>query len=338
MILLTGGTGMLGAHILLNLMKQGQNVRAIKRSSSSLLQAKQIFSVYAENADELFDQIEWVDGDVQNPLSIKEHFSGVDTVIHSAAMVSFHPSDRDSMLHNNIEGTANMVNLALEFNIDRFCHVSSIAAVGKAENGELITENHQWIPDKKHSGYSESKFFSEMEVWRGIEEGLNAVIVNPSVILGVGNWKTGSPQYFSVVNNGLKFYTKGGTGYVDARDVSQAITVLLNNENWESVKNQRYIINAESLRHRDVFNKIADNLQVKRPSVYANSFMLSLAWRLSRLVELFSGKKATITKETVSGADHFNQYSGEKITKVTSFQYRNINETIEDIAAIFKKQ
>ncbi|MCL3780076.1 NAD-dependent epimerase/dehydratase family protein [Prolixibacteraceae bacterium JC049] len=338
MILLTGGTGMLGAHVLLDLVKQGKKVRALKRSSSNLSQVKQVFEAYSANAEELFRQIEWVDGDVTNLLSLKPYFAGVDTVIHTAAMVSFHSDDRETMLFNNIEGTANMVNLALEFNVRKFCHVSSIAAVGRAENGESITEKHQWIPDKKHSSYSESKFFSEMEVWRGIEEGLDAVIVNPSVILGVGNWKMGSPQYFSIVNDGLKFFTKGGTGYVDARDVSNVILLTLDEANWEKTKNQRYIVSAENVRHQDVFNYIAEELNVQKPSIYANSIMLSLAWRAAKLVELITRKKAAITRETVSGADQFNQYCGKKITEVVAFQYRTVEESVRQIASIFKQQ
>lgn len=312
MILVTGGTGMLGAHLLLDLMRTNGKVRALKRTTSNLSHVRNIFSFYEPDWELLFDRIEWVDVDLLDYSSVSRAMKGVDMVFHCAATVSFHKRDRQLLLDNNICSTTNMVNAALNEGVRRFCHVSSTAAIGRSENGEPSTEKHVWAPEKKHSGYSESKFYSEMEVWRGIEEGLDAVIVNPSVILGSGNWNWGSPLYFSTIWNGLKYYTRGGTGYVDARDVSRAMIHLTDDENWEKVRKQRFIVSAENRPHRDVFNLIADNLGKKRPSVFASGLMLNIGWRMAALAAFFNKKRPVITRETASGANLFSNYSGKK--------------------------
>lgn len=336
MILVTGGTGMVGAHVLLKLVEEGYKVRAIKRKSSSLQQVERIFSFYSNNPHEQFGKIEWVDADLLDYSSLKKALNGISIVIHSAAIVSFHKEDKQQMMHNNIEGTANLVNASIELGIEKFCHVSSIAAVGRAEKGELTTEKHQWVPEGKHSNYSNSKFFSEMEVWRGIEEGLEAVVINPSVILGAGDWEHGSPQYFSMIDRGLKFYSKGGTGYVDVTDVVDVITLLIKDEHWKRVKGERFILNAENCYHRDVFNMIADNLDVARPKWHATPFMLDVGWRLLAFVAFITRQRARLTQEMVSGSHHFNKYSGTKITQFIPFNYKSVKETIDQIAAIYK--
>jgi nucleoside-diphosphate-sugar epimerase len=181
MILVTGGTGLVGAHLLYELTSAGLRVKALRRQQSNTAWVKKIFSYYTDKVDLLYSQIEWVEGDILDYFSLEEALKGVSKIYHCAALVSFHGDDNDIMLNNNVKGTGNLIDAAIHNKVRRFCHVSSIAALGKTQDGSQITEETYWTPSKRKSGYSFSKFFSEMEVWRGIEEGLDAVIVNPSI-------------------------------------------------------------------------------------------------------------------------------------------------------------
>jgi len=261
--------------------------------------------------------------------------AGADAVIHAAAKVSFDPGDREVVLQENIEGTANLVDLALEMKIARFCQVSSVAALGNQDQGVAVNADFSWKTDRKRSAYSESKFQSEMEVWRGIQEGLQPVIVNPSVILGPGNWHNSSPRLFQTVSKGMKFYTSGGTGFVDVRDVSRAIIQLLSSTEWENLKNQRFVLSAENISYRDLFGQIAVALQQPQPTVFANRLLLQLGWRGSRLVSLLTGKQPTLTRETARSAARTTLYDGSKITRTIDFAYTPIDRTIQEIGKIF---
>jgi nucleoside-diphosphate-sugar epimerase len=335
MIFLTGGTGMVGAHLLLDLTRSGVKVRALKRKNSDLTTAEKIFSWYTENSKELFKEIEWMEGDLLDPLSLKNAMEGADYVIHAAAKVSFLPSDRMSMLHENVEGTANLVDAALAQKVKRFCHVSSIAALGDHDSGVPVNEAFSWKNDRQRSAYSESKFQSEMEVWRGVEEGLECVIVNPSVILGPGKWNSGSPRLFQTVAKGMKFYTTGSTGFVDVRDVSRVLVTLTQSEDWDRIKNQRYVLSAENIPYRDLFEMIAVALNQPKATIRANRFLLQLGWRASKLTSLFTGKEPALTRDTARSAGKVSLYDGSKIASVIDFEYTPIEATIRDIGNFF---
>lgn len=334
-IFLTGGTGMLGAHLLLDLTRKGTTVSALKRRSSDLQWVRKIFSWYENSADQLFHTIEWVDGDLMDKKSLSEAMAGADAVIHAAARVSFDSEDREVVLQENIEGTANLVDLALELKIPRFCHVSSVAALGNQDSGLSVNEDFSWQNDRKRSAYSESKFQSEMEVWRGIQEGLQAIIVNPSVILGPGNWNNSSPRLFQTVHKGMRFYTSGGTGFVDVRDVSRAIVALMQSSDWDTIKNQRYVLSAENISYRDLFEMIAVALNQPKATIRANRFLLQLGWRASKLISLFTGKEPALTRDTARSAVKASLYDGSKIASVIDFEYTPIEATIRDIGKIF---
>lgn len=337
MIFVTGGTGLVGSHILYDLVKSGRKIRALKRATSNLKLVSKTFGYYTENPSELINCIEWVEGDILDYHSLEKILEGVTEIYHCAALVSFHPNDHDSILNNNVKGTANLINAAIQNKIKKFCHVSSIAALGKTTDGTEINEETYWIPSKQKSSYSLSKFFSEMEVWRGIEEGLEAVIVNPSIILGPGNWDIGSPKLFQAIFKGLKYYTKGETGFVDVRDVSSAMISLMDKSNFEKTKNQRFILNAGNLSYQDFFYKIADALQKPRPKTFAPDLILQIAWRAARLASFFSGKRPVITKYNVSGTNLINRFNGNKINNTIGFEYRSLDSTIKDIAHMFMK-
>ncbi len=337
MILVTGGTGLVGSHLLYELTKAGHQVKALRRQQSNIDWVKTIFSYYTAQADRLFSQIEWVEGDILDYLSLEEALKGITSIYHCAAIVSFHGDDLDIMLNNNVKGTGNLIDAAIHNGVGRFCHVSSIAALGKTQDGSVINEETYWTPSKRKSGYSLSKFFSEMEVWRGIEEGLDAVIVNPSIIMGPGNWEIGSPKLFQSIWKGLKYYTKGISGFVDVRDVVKAMILLMDEQHFARIKNQRFILNAGNLSYQDFFNKIADGLNRPRPRSFASDIKLHIAWRMAKAGSFFTGKRPVITREAISGTNQKNHYSGEKITRTTGFEYRSLDSSIADIAEIFLK-
>ena len=337
MVFVTGGTGMVGAHLLYDLVSKGEKVRALKRPDSNTKRTEKIFSYYSSDYKSLMQNIEWVEGDILEKDNLRELLEGVDRIYHAAAIISFRPSDREAMMQNNVEGTANLVDLALSLRIPRFCFVSSISAIGSPPEGIEANEEHPWRNNRDHSAYSESKYLSEMEVWRAIFQGLDAVIVNPSVIIGPGDWKTGSSMLFYSVWKGLKFYTKGGTGFVDIRDVSSAMQHLMADEVWENVKNQRYILNAENIPYREFFNQIAVGLHVKQPKFFAGDFLLKLAFRLSTIKSFFTGSRPSITKETGRSAKRLSYYDGSKICRTIGFEYTPVEVSIRNNSLLFLK-
>ncbi len=329
MIFVTGGTGLVGAHLLFELTATGQKVKALKRATSNIQPVLETFSYYSNEPEKLFSKIEWVEGDILDYFFLEDVLKGVSEIYHCAAIVSFQKNEREKMIRNNVDGTANLVDAAIENGIKKICHVSSIAALGREENGAPITEETNWVPSKKVSGYSESKFFSEAEIWRGVEEGLDAVIVNPSIILGPGNRNSGSAKLFKTVANGLKFYTKGVTGFVDVNDVIRAMVLLMNDSNFEKYKNQRFILNAENLSYQTVFNKIASEMDKPKPTIFASDFLLAVAWRLAAAASLITRKQPVITRDTVANSNQINNFDGGKIMQALDFVYLPISESIK---------
>lgn len=337
MIFVTGGTGLVGAHLLYELTSKGKKVKALKRKTSNLQQVLKTFSYYSETPNELFNLVEWVDSDILDYFELEKLLGGITEIYHCAAIVSFYPGDRRKMIAGNVDGTSNLVNAALENGIKKICHVSSVAALGRLDNQQPITEETNWVPSKKISGYSESKFFSEAEIWRGIQEGLDAVIVNPSIILGPANWETGSPKIFKTVWDGMKYFTDGITGYVDVKDVARAMVMLMDDTNFETCKNQRYLLSAENLSYRSIFNLIAEELGKPKPKTQATKFMLELGWRAAKAAGFITGKPPLITHEIVNSSRSVNNFDGSKITRQINFSYLPITESIRQTASFLKQ-
>jgi dihydroflavonol-4-reductase len=338
MIFVTGGTGLIGSHLLYKLVSDGRSVKALRREKSNLQQVFKVFSWYSSNPEELFSRINWVNGDIQDYFDMERLLEGIEEVYHCAGIVSFNSRDHRRMIHNNVEGTANLVNAALENGVKKFCHVSSVSALGKNQNGYHTNEDTNWIPSKKVSAYSKSKFFSEAEVWRGIEEGLDAVIVNPSIVLGPGNWDGGSSGLFKLVWEGLKFYTGGSTGYVDVKDVVKAMIMLMDDRHFEAFKNNRYLLSAENRSFREMFNMIADELNRPRPPFYAGRLMLGLTWRVMSAIQLFMKPARPVTREVASAAVTKTYFDGSKITALPGFSYLPVTESVKQTSDIFKSE
>ncbi len=307
MILVTGGTGLVGSHLLLELVKQGQPVRALCRNTSSKKDVEALFDFY--QAKNLYKHVQWVIGDVLDYFSLVEVLKEVTVVYHCAAMVSFKPSDRAEMFEINVEGTANLVNACIDKHIAKFCFVSSIATLGKSMDDGMIDETCYWQNDDNHSVYSQSKFRAEMEVWRGTKEGLNAIIVNPSVIIGAGNKQRSTGQLLQKVAKGMRFYTAGATGFVAVDDVVTAMITLTQGP----TTNERYIINGENLSYLQFLSLVAKAFGVKAPHINATRVMTSLAWRLERLRYYLTGKAPSFTKETARTSQNKSRYSSAKV-------------------------
>jgi len=333
MILVTGGTGLVGTHLLFDLVKQGHRVRALKRSSSNLDSIRAVFRYYEPNRDNLFEQIEWVVGDVTDIHTILDALDDVTQVYHCAALVSFDPRDAKQLYLINVEGTANVVNACLDKGVDKLCHVSSTAAIGRAKGQTNIDESSEWKTSKENTNYAISKFGAEREVWRGTQEGLDAVIVNPSIIVGPGNWEQSSASVFKTIWKGLKFYTEGVNGFVDVRDVSRAMINLMESD----ISLERYLVVGENLTFREFFAHVAKSMDKPVPGIGAKRWMTEIVWRLAKLGTFFTGKASAITRESSRSAHNRYFYSHEKLELAIDFKFTSIEEAARNAGTFFKK-
>ena len=336
MIFITGCTGLLGSHLVAEIVKGQKSedksqIKLLCRENSDLSLLKKVLSRY--DFDEIPNNIEFVYGDVLDYDVLEEAMRDVDEVYHCAAVVSFDASDKNSLMRVNVEGTKNMVNAALQCGVKKFCHVSSIAALGRALEGETIDENSPWTHSKNNSVYSNSKHEGEMEVWRGIAEGLNATIVNPSLILGAGKWDSSSCELFNTIAKGFPFYTTGINGFVDVKDVARAMIMLMENNKF----GQRYCLNGALISYQDLFKLMADNFKVKAPYIKVGKFLSEIAWRVFWLIGKIKGKKPLITKETARTATRKYSYSSAKIIKELNFTFTPIEESVREICGNFGK-
>lgn len=331
-ILVTGGTGLVGSHLLFDLCKSGEQVRALKRANSNIAVVKKVFSYYAVNADELLKNIEWVDADLLDVYSIMEAMDGIAEVYHCAAMVSFEQKNEAEMMKINVEGTANMVNAALEKGIKKFCHVSSIATLGRAEHGELSTEETFWKSSPDHSNYAISKYAAEREVWRASEEGLDVVIVNPALIIGAGNWQQSSSNMFSKGYTGMKYYTEGVNGFIDVRDVTALMILLMKSK----IKNERFLFSSENTPYRYFFDLMHQEFGRPKANFKVGMLLSNFAWRLEGIRCMLSGTKPLITRETIQSGHRISLFSNEKIKKIfPDYKFISIEQAVKDTCKLY---
>lgn len=333
MILVTGGTGLVGAHLLYSLLKEGNKVRAIHRTTSDFSWVKQVFSYYTENPETLYNKIEWVEANLTDIPALTLAFEGVEKVYHAAAYVSFHPKHFHKLKKSNIEGTANVVNLCLHFNIKKLCHVSSVATLGNSENLQLIDEELPWNPDADNSDYSITKYGAEMEVWRGAQEGLATVIVNPGVILGSGFWNSGTGAIISKVNKGINYFTNGEMGFVDVRDVVAICIQLMEGP----IKNERFILVSENISYKELLTSMALAFGKNPPKIELKPWMLTLGWRLDSFKNILTGSKQNLFKSTANAMVSKKHYNNQKIIKALNYTFISLKETVTNTATDFKK-
>ena len=326
MIVVTGGTGLLGGNLLWHLLQNNNRIIAIKRLKSNLESLRVIFSFYTDEPDAFLSRIEWKVADVLDENSLLDVFRNVKTLYHCAAVVSL-GSGADILLDTNVVGTKNIVDASVKSGVEKLCFVSSIAACGKAVPGKMIDEESGWVDVAHRSSYSRSKYLSEQEVWKGIARGLNAVIVNPGVILGISGTETGSSQLFSQVRKGLMFYTNGGSGYVDVQDVVKVMILLTNSQ----ISAQRFVLVAENCSNRDVLNWMADGFCKRRPFIGIGKSLLWFIGIVSEILGTLFRFKPLIDRGTARTTTNREYYSSRKIQEATGFQFTTIEKSIRGI-------
>jgi nucleoside-diphosphate-sugar epimerase len=328
MILVTGGTGLVGSHLLFFLLKDNKTVRAVHRKESNPELVKQVFSYYTSSPETFFERIDWIEADITDLPALTEAFRGITHVYHTAAYISFNPVHYHKLKKANIEGTANIVNLCLEFNIEKLCYVSSVGALGKVLNGKLITEETSWNPEANNSVYAITKYGAEMEVWRGTQEGLDAVIVQPGVILGPSGRESGSGRILKSISKGIGFYTSGGMGFVGVRDVVKAMIQLMNSP----LKNDHFILVAYNMKYKDLLTALAKNLQKKPPEKKAPKWVLSLISSLDYIAHMLFGTKRKLFKATVRSLYTESYYDASKIERELGFSFCPLEEALQQLS------
>ncbi|WP_245625624.1 NAD-dependent epimerase/dehydratase family protein [Flagellimonas eckloniae] len=331
MILVTGGTGLIGSHLLFRLVKNGKNVKASYRNKDRLQNVLKVFGYYTDNPSELFKKIDWVQADLVDIGSLELLFDGVEYVYHCAAMISFDPSDYPALVKNNSVGTANIVNQCLERRIKKLCYVSSIATIGPSAPGKEANEENEWN-DTNISVYGLTKQDAELEVWRGSQEGLSVVIVNPGVVLGPGFWKSGSGSLFTYASKGKKSFIPGGTGFVTISDVASSMVQLMESK----IEGERFILVNENLTYQEILQKIAPNLGSKAPIKRIPFWVLECFWRLDWLRSKLFGKSRKLTKSVTKGLYKREIYTSEKIIKALGFKFENLDSAIGFCCSKFK--
>ncbi len=312
MILVTGATGLIGNQICKQLTQSGIPFRGLIRNPGNIPD-------YPKN------DIEWVEGDVLDIESISRAMEGISTVIHTAAIISFHRREYKRMNKTNVNGTANMVNVALNAKVKRFIHLSSVSALGRTSNTPIISEDSKWVKSPGNSYYGETKYLSELEVWRGAEEGLSTIILNPSVVLGIGNWDKSSTKIFKYVWDEHKYYPGGSFNYVDLRDVADAVIKLLNSD----VEGMRFILSTGKISYKDFFEKVAKEFGKKPPYKLASYRLSKMILFVEKIRSLLTGKLPMVTNETLLMSKENFEYENSKIKKTIGFEFRNLDNTIK---------
>lgn len=313
MIAITGANGLLGSYIIRELLNSGKDFVAIKRENSDIT-----------SLDDVAHRITWRNASVDDIASLYDAFDGVTQVIHTAAIVSFNPREADKILHCNIQGTQNVVNACLNSGVRRLVHISSVAALGRQKNQTLITEENKWVESTLNSTYAYSKYQSELEVFRGQEEGLSTVIINPSVILGPSDWNKSSSQLFKYVWTQKLFYINGSLNYVDVRDVASIVCMLLDS----TIESERLIVNAGNISFKDFFDRIGVAFNKRAPIIKLNKTFLRIVAFLENIRAMIMRAKPLITPETARLADTSFMYDNAKIKKALTIEFQPIDETI----------
>ncbi len=329
----TGGTGLVGSHLLLDLLRNGVRVKALCRRHSQVDRVRRVFRYYSDAADTLFGRIDWIEGDLLHPAEWKGALQDVQQVYHSAALVSFLPGDKDLLFQTNVTGTEVLLEQCQQAGIQKFCFISSVAVLGKStgDEGGFIDEAALFTYFPGISDYACSKFEAEQAVWKAINNGLKAVVVNPGVILGPGDWERSSASFIHHVWKGMPFYSHGGTGFVDVRDVSGAAIALTNS----AVSGQRFLLCAANLSYWEFLSSIADALGKRRPFIPAQPWMSNWVCRLDAWASAFTGKPPRYTPAILAAAHQRHRFSNERIKKTIGYAFIPIEQTLRDVCGFY---
>lgn len=323
MVLVTGGTGLVGSHLLLNLVLSNTEVKAIYRTESKRDIVKKIFSYYTPHSQKLFDKIEWVKADILDIPALETAFTNVAYVYHAAALISFDPNDFDKLQKVNVAGTANIVNLCIAFQVKKLCYVSTIGTIGRSLPNNEATEDNEWT-DQNTNVYARTKYAAEMEVWRGSQENIEVAIVNPGVILGPGFWNSGSGKLFKTANKEYNYYPPGGTGFVTVSDVVKTMIGLMKSD----IVGERFILVSENLSFKDILTRITLAMNKKPPTKVLRIWQLKIGRYLDIVGQIFTGNSRRITKNMIYSFEHSQVYPSDKIKDALNFEFESINDTI----------
>ncbi|MEO1484767.1 MAG: NAD-dependent epimerase/dehydratase family protein [Bacteroidota bacterium] len=332
MILVTGGTGLIGSHLLYQLCLQDKPVKATYRTKASLEKCRQLFELYSKEARILFNKIQWVKADIIDIEALQVHFDDVTEVYHSAALISFDPRDFSELMKTNQEGTANMVNLSVRNKVKKFCYVSSIAALGQGKPNTPLDEETEWNPQHA-TVYGISKFEAELEVWRGTQEGLKVVVVNPGIVLGPGFWHSGSGLLFKLVAKQKTALLPSGTGFTSVNEVVDSMLQLMDS----SIVNERYILVNQNLSYTAFLKKAAEYLGVAPPKKRLSTRLLDILWRLDWMNANLFGKPRKLTKNMVRGMQYPTEYDAKKSLEIPGFAYRNLEDEIKSCCEFYRQ-
>jgi dihydroflavonol-4-reductase len=329
--LVTGATGILGSHVVLSLLLDSQPVLALKRRGSDTSKVKELFSSYSPLYGSLFERIKWIELDIQDTYGLEAAFEGVDTVYHCAGLVSFDNTRRAELFLVNEKGTANVVNACLQAGVKSLCHVSTIGTINNSDV-EVLNENVFWKRSGKESYYALSKYGAEREVWRGIEEGLNAVIVNPGVILSPVYWDQSSGQIFRRCAKGMSFFTSGTSAYISAMDTARIMIALVRGRHFSN----RYILAENNYEVKFILDRIHHNFGRKEPRIRARRGLLLLAGFFEGFLKIFSKKGRILTKAFINSALNTQKYSNLKVVKTLNYSFEPVPEVVDKICALYK--
>ena len=331
-ILVTGGTGIIGTRLLFDLLGNQRNVTALKRSSSITKHTQKAFEFYDKKRGlEIFNQINWIEGDIVDSVAMNDLLADYKEVYHCAALVSFKQRDEQQLMLINQKGTENIVNASIYNGIRKLCYISSVAALERNVKEELITEEYSGTSMKKRSNYGHSKFLAELEVWRGIEEGLNAVIVNPSLVLGAGRPEMSSGQLYKTILNGLKYYGTGSNGIIDVRTISSVCIELMEKQ----IFGERFILSAHNITHKELFTRLATALEVKGPNKKLSPAILKIGSFIASLMSAV-GIEPPIGKESLESAGIKMKYDNSKISNFINVEYPSAESSIEYYSEYYK--
>ena len=329
MILVTGGTGLVGCHLLYSLVNENKKVRALHRKNSKTDSVRKVFSYYSKDYKKLFDKIEWIEGDINDITSLDVAFKNISEIYHCAAFISFSNQDFNAMKKINVEGTANMVNTAIDNKVDKFCYVSTIAAIGERKN-MLIDEECEW--KENNNPYSKTKHDAELEVWRGISEGLNAVIVNPGVIIGSGYWKRGSGAFITQISRGMNYFPPGKTGFICVKDVVKIMRELMD----KNIFSERFLLVAENWTQKDFIYSVCNYLNLKSPLKKASKSIMILGLILDAARSFFLNKRRRLSSAIIKSSHSKNEYSNKKISSVLNYKFKMVEKSIKVTCENFK--
>lgn len=333
MILVTGGTGIVGAHLLLKCVKQNSKVVATYRREEGLKKIKTLFEKQSPDYLKYFKTIEWIKAPLNDLTLLNNAFKNIDYVYHCAAKVTLADSNAEKLMKSNAEGTANIVNASIKHKIKKLVYVSSIAAIGAEKYITTVDEDSSWNSDQNHTAYAYSKYGAELEVWRGSQEGLNVVIVNPGIILAGELWERSTASLFRDVAKGIRFYPTGSAAVVAVEDVVNVLMKLMKSD----VLNERFILVAENISQKELLSKIATSIGIKPPNIPLRKWFLYCAFVFEKIFKIIGIRKNFLSIALIEILTSNQKYEGSKICGEINFHYTNIDETIKRIGTSYRR-